>query len=54
MLQCSTLSLDADTCCPDWVPVPDVIEEVVSLVLEDGGDVLVVGGGWSQPCVRLP
>jgi len=34
--------------------VPDVIEEMVSLVLEDGGDVLVAGGGWSQPCIRLP
>jgi hypothetical protein len=26
--------------------VPDVIEEMVSRVLEDGGDVLVAGGGW--------
>jgi hypothetical protein len=43
-----TLSLDADACCPDWgtaaLPVPDVIEEMVSRVLEDGGDVLVAGG----------
>jgi len=43
--RCGTLSLDADTCCPDWgtaaLPVPDVIEEMVSRVLEDGGDVLV-------------
>lgn len=49
--RCGTLSLDADTCCPDWgtaaLPVPDVIEEMVSRVLEDGGDVLVAGGGWS-------
>jgi len=29
--------------------VPDVIEEMVSRVLEDGGDVLVAGGGWSHP-----
>jgi hypothetical protein len=34
--------------------VPDVIEEMVSLVLEDGSDVLAAGGGWSQPRVRLP
>jgi hypothetical protein len=56
--RCGTLSLDADTCCPDWgtaaLPVPDVIEEMVSRVLEDGGDVLVAGGGWSQPRVCLP
>ena len=56
--RCGTLSLDADTCCPDWgtaaLPVPDVIEEMVSLVLEDGSNVLVAGGGWFQPCVRLP
>jgi len=49
--RCGTLSLDADTCCPDWgtaaLPVPDVIEEMVSRVLEDGGDVLVAGGGSS-------
>ena len=55
--RCGTLSLDADTCCPDWgiaaLPVPDVIEEMVSRVLEDGGDVLVAGGGWSPPRVRL-
>jgi hypothetical protein len=31
------------------LPVPDVIEEMVSRVLEDGGDVLVAGGGWSPP-----
>ena len=47
--RCGTLSLDADTCCPDWgtaaLPVPDVIEEMVSRVLEDGGDVLVASGG---------
>jgi hypothetical protein len=47
--RCGTLSLDADTCCPDWgtaaLPVPDVIEEMVSRVLEDGDDVLVAGGG---------
>jgi len=51
--RCGTLSLDADTCCPDWgiaaLPVPDVIEEMIGRVLEDGGDVLVAGGGWSPP-----
>ena len=56
--RCGTLGLDADTCCPDWgtaaLPVPDLIEEMVSRVLEDGGDILVAGGGWSQPRVCLP
>jgi hypothetical protein len=33
--------------------VPDVIEEMVSRVLEDGSDVLVADGGWSPPRVRL-
>jgi hypothetical protein len=55
--RCGTLGLDADDCCPDWgtaaLAVPDVIEEMVSRVLEDGGDVLVAGGGWSPPRVRL-
>jgi hypothetical protein len=55
--RCGALSLDADTCCPDWgtaaLPVPDVIEEMVSRVLEDDGDVLVAGGGWPPPRVRL-
>jgi hypothetical protein len=44
--RCGTLSLGADSCCPDWgtaaLPVPDLIEEMVSRVLEDCGDVLVV------------
>jgi len=48
--RCGTLSLDTDACCPDWgtaaLPVPDVIEEMVSRVLEDGGDVLVASSGW--------
>jgi hypothetical protein len=34
--------------------MPDVIEEMISRVPEDGGDVLVAEGGRSQPCVRLP
>ena len=45
--RCGTLSLDADGRCPDWgtavLQVPDVIEEMVSRVLEDGGDVLIAG-----------
>ena len=55
--RCGTLSLDADDCCPDWgtaaLPVPDVIEEMVSRVLEDGGDVTVITGGSSPVAARL-
>jgi hypothetical protein len=55
--RCGTLNLDTDTCCPDWgtaaLPVPDLIEEMVSRVLEDGGDVLVAGGG-SSPVTPRP
>ena len=51
--RCGTLSLDADNCCPDWgtaaLPVPDVIEEMVSRILEDGGDVLVYGMMLPEP-----
>ena len=43
--RCGALGLAAE-CCPDWgtaaLPVPDLIEEVVSRALEDGGQVLVV------------
>ena len=43
--RCGALGLAAD-CCPDWgtasLPVPDLIEEMVSRTLEDGGRVLVV------------
>src|SRR5215471_18816271 len=43
--RCGALSLDADECCPDWgtaaLPVSDLIEEMVSRVLEDGGEVTV-------------
>ena len=55
--RCGTLSLDADDCCPDWgtaaLPVPDVIEEMVSRVLEDGGDVTVITDGSSPVAARL-
>ena len=49
--RCGALGLTAD-CCPDWgtaaLPVPDLIEEMVSRTLEDGGQVLVVhdAPGW--------
>ncbi len=43
--RCGALSVDADT-CPDWgtapLPVPDLIEEMVSRTLEDGGQVCVL------------
>jgi hypothetical protein len=55
--RCGTLSLEADDCCPDWgtaaLPVPDVIEEMVSRVLEDGGDVTVITDGSSAVAARL-
>jgi hypothetical protein len=55
--RCGTLSLDADGCCPDWgtaaLPVPDVIEEMVSRVLEDGGEVTVIADGSSPVAARL-
>jgi hypothetical protein len=49
--RCGALGLVAD-CCPDWgtaaLPVPDLIEEMVSRTLEDGGEVFVVhhAPGW--------
>ena len=43
--RCGALSTEADS-CPDWgtapLPVPDVVEEMVSRTLEDGGQVLVI------------
>jgi len=43
--RCGALGLAADR-CPDWgtaaLPVPDLIEEMVSRTLEDGGRVIVV------------
>jgi len=55
--RCGTLSLDGDDCCPDWgtaaLPVPDVIEEMVSRVLEDGGEVTVIADGSSPVVARL-
>jgi hypothetical protein len=55
--RCGTLSLEADGCCPDWgtaaLEVPDVIEEMVSRTLEDGGEVVVTGDGSSPVAARL-
>lgn len=55
--RCGTLSLDTDDCCPDWgtaaLPVPDVIEEMVSRTLEDGGEVTVIADGSSPVAARL-
>jgi hypothetical protein len=55
--RCGTLSLEADACCPDWgtaaLDVTDVIEEMVSRTLEDGGEVVVTGDGSSPVAARL-
>ena len=55
--RCGRLSLDMDDCCPDWgtaaLPVPDVIEEMVSRILEDGGEVAVVCDGSYPVAARL-
>jgi hypothetical protein len=55
--RCGTLSLEADGCCPDWgtaaLKVPDVIEEMVSRTLEDGGEVVVTADGSSPVAARL-
>jgi hypothetical protein len=54
--RCGALALAAD-CCPDWgtaaLPVPDVIEEMVSRTLEDGGQVLVRQDGPGRIAARL-
>jgi hypothetical protein len=54
--RCSALSVDADG-CPDWgtaaLPVPDVIEEMVTRTLEDGGQVYPVHDGLSRVAARL-
>lgn len=55
--RCGALGLAAD-CCPDWgtasLPVPDLIEEMVSRTLEDGGRVLVVHDTPGQIAARMP
>ena len=54
--RCGALSVDADS-CPDWgtaaLPVPDVIEEMVTRTLEDGGQVCPVHDGLSRIAARL-
>jgi hypothetical protein len=55
--RCGALGLAAD-CCPDWgtaaLPVPDLIEEMVSRTLEDGGQVLVVHDAPGRIAARMP
>lgn len=54
--RCGALGLAAD-CCPDWgtaaLPVPDLIEEMVSRTLEDGGRVFVVHDEPERIAARL-
>ena len=54
--RCGALSVDADR-CPDWgtaaLPVPDVIEEMVTRTLEDGGQVYPVHDAPSRIAARL-
>src|SRR5579864_7594201 len=54
--RCGALGLAAD-CCPDWgtaaLPVPDLIEEMVSRTLEDGGQILVVHDASGRVAARL-
>jgi hypothetical protein len=55
--RCGALGLAAD-CCPDWgtaaLPVPDLIEEMVSRTLEDGGRVFVVHAEPGRIAARMP
>jgi hypothetical protein len=54
--RCGALGTDTDN-CPDWgtapLPVPDVIEEMVSRILEDGGQVLVTSDPSYPMAARL-
>jgi len=54
--RCGALGLAAD-CCPDWgtaaLPVPDLVEEMVSRTLEDGGRVLVVHDAPGGTAARM-
>jgi hypothetical protein len=54
--RCGALSTRADS-CPDWgaapLPVPDVIEEMVTRTLEDGGQITVICGGPPQIAAKL-
>jgi len=53
---CGALSTRPDS-CPDWgaapLPVPDVIEEMVTRTLEDGGQISVIHGRPPQIVARL-
>ena len=55
--RCGALGLAAD-CCPDWgtaaLPVPDLIEEMVSRTLEDDGQVLVVHDAPGRIAAKMP
>lgn len=54
--RCGALSIDADG-CPDWgaaaLPVPDVIEEMVTRTVEDGIEVSVIHDARSRIAARL-
>lgn len=54
--RCGALTLDADG-CPDWgtaaLPVPDVIEEMVTRALEDGAEVTVTRDAPARFAARL-
>jgi len=54
--RCGALSTDGDS-CPDWgtaaLPVPDVIEEMVTRALEDGAQIWVIRGARSPVAARL-
>jgi hypothetical protein len=54
--RCGTLSLTPES-CPDWgtalLRVPDVIEEMVARILEDGGDVFVTHDASAPVAARL-
>lgn len=54
--RCGALSVDADT-CPDWAtaarPIPDLIDEMVTRTLEDGGHVCLVHDGPGRIAARL-
>ncbi len=54
--RCGALSTEADG-CPDWgaapLPVPDVLEEMVSRTLEDGGQVVVISDHGYPMAARL-
>jgi len=54
--RCGALSTDGDS-CPDWgtaaLPVPDVIEEMVTRALEDGAQIWVIRGAHSPVAARL-